>query len=89
MKTLLLIFGLITVYFSTSFAAVTPDTKEYGFKYKFSGQTYEFKQLAGSYEEAFERVAVLCFNKLKNNQIVSEERGLDIIDVCANPRPLN
>ena len=60
--------------------------KEYNFKFKMSGQTLELTEQAASYEEAYERAAQQCFRHFKGQSRVTESRGLDIIDVCANPR---
>lgn len=86
MKTLLTI--AILAFTCTSFAWNSKDSapKEYNFKFKLQGETFEYRTPAGSYEEAFEQAAQKCFNHYKGAGKVSESRGLDIIDVCANPR---
>lgn len=86
MKTLLII--ALMAFSCTSFAWTSKGapTKEFTFKYKLSGQTYEVKRSAASYEEAYEVAAQNCFDHFKGKGKVSEDRGLDIIDVCANPR---
>ncbi len=88
MKKYLLVMLLISVYYSTSFAFIsnTPPEKLYAFKYHISGEVLEFKQKAQSYEDAMEKVALKCFKELKGQGRISEEKGLDIIDICANPR---
>lgn len=63
-----------------------PAAKEYTFKFKYAGETFEVRRPAGSYEEAFEKAADACFKHFKNGKKLSEDKGLDIIDVCANPR---
>lgn len=86
MKTVLTI--AILAFSCSSFAAISRDiaSKEYTFKYQLSGQSLEIKRSAGSYEEAFDTAAQQCFKFYKGSGKVSEDRGLDIIDVCANPR---
>lgn len=86
MKTI--VFLSIMTLSCSSFAWTSRDAagKEYTFKYKLSGTTLEIKRTAPSYEDAYEQAAQQCFNYFKNGQRVSESRGLDIIDVCANPR---
>lgn len=86
MKTLVTI--AILAFSCSSFAWKSHDaaSKEYTFKYKLSGQSLEVKKAAGSYEEAYEQAAQQCFNFYKGSNKVTEDRGLDIIDVCANPR---
>lgn len=89
MKTINLTMTLLIFLFTCSSFAWTskePVSKEYTFKYKFSGETLEIKRSAASYEDAFEGAAKQCFHHYKGNQSLSESRGLDIIDVCANPR---
>lgn len=78
----------ILAFSCSSFAWISKDgpSKEYTFKYKLSGQTLEIKKAAASYEDAFDQAAQQCFNFYKGKGSVSENRGLDIIDVCANPR---
>lgn len=78
----------ILAFSCSSYAWISKDGggKEYTFKYKLSGQTLEVKKSAPSYEDAFEQAAQTCFNFYKGAGKVSEDRGLDIIDVCANPR---
>lgn len=73
---------------SSSFAWISNEKpfKEYVFKFKLAGQIYETKNSAASYEEAFEVAAQKCFNHYKGSGKISENKGLDIIDVCANPR---
>jgi hypothetical protein len=86
-------FGLMTTllifaYTCTSFAWTSKEstTKEYTFKYKLSGESLEIKRSAASYGDALEGAAKQCFQHYKGKHSLSESRGLDIIDVCANPR---
>lgn len=78
----------ILAFSCSSFAWISKESsgKEYTFKYKLSGQTLEIKKSAPSYEDAFDQAAQQCFSYFKGQGRVSEDRGLDIIDVCANPR---
>lgn len=79
---------VIAIFSSTSFAwsANSPTSKEYRFKYAMKGDTLEISRTGQSYEDAFQDAAQQCFNYYKGTKKVSESRGLDIIDVCANPR---
>ena len=64
-------------------------TKEFTFVYQFAGERLEIRERAHSEHEAFRRAATRCFDHFtgtRGNQKVSEERGLPVIDVCANPR---
>lgn len=60
--------------------------QDFKFKFNFRGDIYQYQQRASNYEEAFERAAKACFNHYKSGQKLNENLGLDIIDVCANPR---
>ena len=83
------IFALILVALSsTSYGAYSPNggMKEYSFKYSLKGDSLEIRRPAQSYEDAFEAAAQQCFNYYKGSEKIGEQRGLDIIDVCANPR---
>lgn len=60
--------------------------KAYSFKFKMKGEVYEYSQASTSYEEAYEKAAKACYQHFKNGKRLSEDQGLDIIDVCANPR---
>lgn len=86
MKSILTIF--LIAYSCSSYAWISKDssTKEYNFKFNLSGEALEIRQAASSYEDAFEKAATQCFKFYKGKGRVSESRGLDIIDVCANPR---
>lgn len=61
-------------------------TKLYNFKFKMVDTTFEYSQKSASYEEAFGKAAKACYRHFKNGKALTEDQGLDIIDVCANPR---
>ena len=87
MKTVILL--ALLSFSCSSFAWTAKDSnpgREYIFKYKLSGETLEIKRSALSYEDAYAQAAQQCFSHYKGAAKVSEDRGLDIIDVCANPR---
>lgn len=73
MKLLLIIILLPTL----SLAA------EFNFKYKDGSQ---IKIKAKNWDAAYKIAAKQCFQKLTNGKYPGDERGLDIIDICANPR---
>ncbi len=88
MKTFLIL--LCSCLLSASgWASASPSTslkQLYTFKFKYAGETFEYSQKSEKYETAFEAAAQACFNHYRVNQKLTEERGLDVIDVCANPR---
>lgn len=86
MKTFIMIALLAFTCSSFAWTSKEVPSKDYVFKYNLAGQTLEIRSPAASYEEAYEKAAQKCFNHYKGSANVSEDRGLDIIDVCANPR---
>ncbi len=75
--------------FSLSASASTPSDagdRTFQFKFRLKGDIYEYSQKNGTYEEAFESAAKACYKHFKGGRHISEDQGLDIIDVCANPR---
>lgn len=61
--------------------------KTYTFSYKTpKNQSLQIKMNAKSYEEAYKAAAKDCFQKLTHGKYPGEEKGLDIIDICANPK---
>jgi hypothetical protein len=90
MKKALLMSMLVVspLFASVSFGWIekAPAQKSYSFKFKLKDNKFEYSRTAASYEEAFREAAQVCFNHYKGNRHVAEDEGLDIIDVCANPR---
>lgn len=64
--------------------SATKNEKTYLFKFKTIAQPISMK--ASSKEEAFKLAAKECFSKLTGGRYPGEEKGLDIIDICANPK---
>ncbi|HEY8271946.1 MAG TPA: hypothetical protein VIG33_13735 [Pseudobdellovibrionaceae bacterium] len=83
-----LVMTLVLAISSISFAWIekAPQAKSYEFKFKLKAESFVFSSSALSYDEAFEVAAKACFKHYKRGRHVSEDQGLDIIDVCANPR---
>ncbi|MBC7754609.1 MAG: hypothetical protein H7Z71_10255 [Moraxellaceae bacterium] len=62
-------------------------TKSWSFNYKdLSKKSFQIKKEASSYEEAFKSASRECFQQLTAGKYPGEEKGLDIIDICANPK---
>lgn len=69
-----------------AWVSTAPIEKNYSFKFKLNTQTYEYSAKSSSYEDAFEKAAQSCYKHFKGSRSISEDQGLEIIDVCANPR---
>jgi hypothetical protein len=89
MKQLIAVLLLIFIANAAS-AEIDKDARPqvYTFKFKLKGETLEIRRPASTYEEAYEKAASSCFDHFRKayGGRVSEDTGLDIIDVCANPR---
>lgn len=86
MKRILLVLFTLFTFSAQAWVSSEPIQKPYNFKFKMVKDTFEYTQKAPSYEEAFEKAAQACYRHFKNGERLTEDRGLDIIDVCANPR---
>ena len=86
------ILAILVITASTANAWLTPDgdaaAQVYSFKFKMNNESYEYTQKAKTYEDAYSKAAQACFTHFKAGRRVSEDQGLDIIDVCANPRKI-
>lgn len=61
--------------------------KSYLFNYKdLSKKPFQIKKEATTYEEAYKSASKDCFQQLTQGKYPGEEKGLDIIDICANPK---
>lgn len=94
MKTPIILSILFTA-FAAFFTAATanakippPDSaKSYSFQFKApQAKMFSITQKASTREVAFKLAASECFKKLTGGKYPGEEKGLDIIDICANPK---
>ncbi|MGZ3744877.1 MAG: hypothetical protein ACXWRE_08765 [Pseudobdellovibrionaceae bacterium] len=85
-KALVMIFILAVSSLSFAWIEKSPPLKSYNFQFKLKSEVFPFSTKALSYEEAYETAAQACFKHFKGGRHISESEGLDIIDICANPR---
>lgn len=77
--------ALLTIALMTSGAAFAG--KSYTFNYQPpKAAQFQIKKEASTEKEAFKMAASECFQKLTNGKYPGEEKGLEIIDICANPK---
>lgn len=74
---------LMTLIFGLNAWATVPQ-KTYSFKFKTINNP--INTVAASKEDAYKIAAKECFNKLTGGKYPGEEKGMDIIDICANPK---
>ena len=87
MKSFFLSLTVIMTSVSVLAWVSTPtEIRPHSFRFSMGLEKFDYTTKAASYEEAFEKAAQACFQHFKAGRRVSEDRGLDIIDVCANPR---
>lgn len=83
MRTSLLSFALATTLGSIAMAAPTA----WAFTYKPKAQeAFTLTLKAETKQEAFKTASKACFHKLTNGEYPGEEKGLEYIDICANPK---
>lgn len=70
------------LFTQTSFAAI----EGYSFKFQYKGEQLKVTQQASDEFQALTLAAKTCFKHFKNNKKLSETEGLDLIDICANPK---
>lgn len=84
-KTLgLMIFALVQTISTLAWSSYGQG--EYQFLFTKTKDRFEYSTQAASYEDAFKQAAQACYRHFKNGKPLTEDEGLDIIDVCANPR---
>ncbi len=83
MKTFLLIAALVTGF--NAFSATEPNNERV-YNFKFKSILKPISKKAPSKEDAFKLAARDCFTQLTGGKYPGEEKGLDIIDICANPK---
>ena len=72
---------------SSAFAQSAVDQKHVHFQYTVDGKTFYFTSSDGNYYKALEEGGGRCYHFFTKDVVASsEERKLEIIDVCANPR---
>jgi hypothetical protein len=65
----------------------TKGAQNFAFQYKTKNyKNFTIIRSAASKEEAYRLAAKDCFKQLTNNKYPGEEKGLEIIDICANPK---
>ena len=73
--------------FLTLLLCSTASATEFKFTYTLGRDQLQYKTEASDWKTAFNRGAEFCFDFfVKREKNLTEEKGLDIIDTCANPR---
>lgn len=79
------------IILATILLCSTSQAKEFKFTFVFEqGRTenkLQYKTDADSWEQAYKRGSSFCFDFFAERETdLTEEKGIDIIDACANPR---
>ncbi len=87
MKTVIL---LILTFACQAFAFGGNDQgKTFAFRFQpLNGESYTYETSSDSRDDAYEKAATACFQHYKKGRRISMEQGMDIIDICANPRSI-
>lgn len=74
-----------SIIFALLFCSIA-QADEFHFVYILNRDKLEYKTQAPTWKEAFERGSQFCFDFfVEREKILTEDKGLDIIDTCANP----
>jgi hypothetical protein len=84
MKTIF--FALALIAGLNAFSAVPQPATEKTYTFQFKAIKLPIVKKAHSKNEAFKLAARECYTKLTGGKYPGEEKGLDIIDICANPK---
>lgn len=60
--------------------------QKFDFKYSFEGEKLSISQEAPDYYAALTKAAKSCFSHFKSKTKANQQKGIDLIDICANPR---
>lgn len=72
---------------SRSPASASEAKRVWSFEFKdLAKRPFQIKKEASSYEEAYKLATKDCFQRLTGGSYPGEEKGLDIIDICVNPK---
>lgn len=88
MKIVLLTALFIAQFFAQTLLASThPAAKTWTFSYKVAkAESFQIKKTASTYSEAFKSAAKDCYKQMTQGKYPGEDKGLEIIDICANPK---
>lgn len=62
------------------------EAREFVFKYQFKNESFGVTEHSTDYNEAFRWAAQKCFTYYSQKAELTEKIGMDIIDICANPK---
>lgn len=86
MKNFLLLLVLMSSISSTALAS-KPKLERYRFSVTFEKQTFSPVIQATNEFEALEKMAQSCFNHFGGSKM-DKDQGVELIDVCANPKSI-
>lgn len=69
-----------------AFAAPQKTLKEFTFKFHYKDTNLVLNPISTSWEEAYKIASQDCFTKMSKGVRLNNDVGMDLIDVCANPR---
>lgn len=79
------VFLLVILIFST-FSQNGFAVQKFDFRYSFEGEKLAISQEASDYYQALEKAAKSCFRHFKPKTKSNYDKGIQLIDVCANPK---
>lgn len=75
------------IFFAILIVPMLAHAKDFTFSYKLGSNTLQVKVKADTWEEAFSKSSGQCYRHFMDlKSKFSYDYGLDVIDVCANPK---
>lgn len=68
------------------FTQASLSSQKFDFKYTYEGEKLAVSQEAPDYYQALEKAAKSCFRHFKSKTKSNHQKGIELIDVCANPK---
>lgn len=75
-----------TLIMMSLLAQSTLAAQTFAFKYSYEGEKLSINQEATDYNSALTIAAKNCFSHFKSKTKSNHQKGVELIDVCANPR---
>ena len=79
-------FFLSSIVVFSAMALTVNFPRTFNFKFQFKNEIFQVSELSTDDNEALKIAAQKCFQHYSSKNKLNEEIGLELIDVCANPK---
>ncbi len=74
----------ITVKSNTSLSF--DEKRSFKFQYNYQNDVFRTTELSSDFNEALKLAALKCFQYYSQKVTLNESKGIELIDICANPK---